>query len=41
MTTMPGSPKSSSARRNARLALVLAIIAVAFYVGFFIAVSNR
>lgn len=41
MTTMPDSPKPAAARRNVRLALVLAIVAVAFYVGFFIAVSNR
>lgn len=38
---MPDSPNPPTARRNGRLALVLAIIAIAFYVGFFIAVSNR
>ena len=30
-----------SPRRNWRLAVLLAIVAVGFYVGFFIAVSNR
>lgn len=39
--TMPKPTAPPSARRNWRLGVLLAIVAVGFYVGFFIAVSNR
>jgi len=41
MTTMSDSKQQPTRRRNWRLAVVLGVIAIAFYVGFFIAVSNR
>lgn len=41
MTTLPDGSDAQVRRRNWRLTLVLVAIAAAFYVGFFIAVSNR
>jgi len=41
MTTLPDRPEQQTRRRNARLALLLVGVALVFYVGFFIAVSNR
>jgi multidrug resistance efflux pump len=41
MTTLPDRSEQQVRRRNWRLTLVLVVIALAFYVGFFIAVSNR
>ncbi len=39
--TMSKPAEQPSGRRNWRLAALLALVAVGFYVGFFIAVSNR
>jgi len=39
--TMSKPSAQPPARRNWRLAVLLAIVAVGFYIGFFIAVSNR
>jgi hypothetical protein len=41
MTTLPDRTDAQVRRRNWRLTLVLVGIALAFYVGFFVAVSNR
>lgn len=41
MTTMNKSAEPPAARRNWRLAVLLAIVAIGFYVGFFFAVSHR
>jgi multidrug resistance efflux pump len=41
MTTMSKPAEQQSGRRNWRLAVLLAVVAVGFYAGFFIAVSNR
>lgn len=38
---MTNTAEQPTRRRNWRLAVVLAVVAVGFYVGFFIAVSNR
>lgn len=41
MTTMVKPAEQPTRRRNWRLAVLLALVAVGFYAGFFIAVSNR
>lgn len=38
---MTNSAERPTRRRNWRLAVLLALVAVGFYAGFFIAVSNR
>lgn len=41
MTTMNKPASQPPVRRNWQLAALLAIVAIAFYVGFFFAVSHR
>lgn len=35
------APTAAERRRNVRLAVALLVVALLFYVGFFIAISNR